>query len=300
MLRYGLLSMTILLVPTKAFCQQRLPETDAVRVADAVSTPRPPSQPQSVGNTHQPFQLNAIEQAYLDQVLGTWEIESSKIVTFRCPFERLEYNAFGPAPNIPHSKEKGELSYQKPDKGSFQITEIRRWVSNPIPPGQEPPKEIKGDWLPQPNLIGEHWVCDGEAVYEYRHQQEQLVVRPIPNEMRGKAIADGPLPFLFGAQAEKLKSRYWIRIAESPKPEEIWLQVFPKWAEDAANYQAVELILDRQRMLPVATRVHQPGGSRQVYVFRLAEATINGRLDRLIGLFQAPRTPFGWKRVVEK
>ena len=68
----------------------------------------------------------------------------------------------------------------------------------------------------QTNAIGEHWVCDGENVYEYRHDQKQLVVRPIPPAMQGQAIVDGPLPFLFGAEADKLKARYWMR-AEQPQ-----------------------------------------------------------------------------------
>ena len=81
------------------------------------------------------FQLNQLEQAYLDQVLGTWEVQSGKINTFKCSFERWEYNpTFGPGPNIPLNKDKGELSYQKPDKGSFQITEIKRWQAEPVPP----------------------------------------------------------------------------------------------------------------------------------------------------------------------
>ena len=72
------------------------------------------------------FQLNAVQQGYLDQVLSSWQNESAKVSIFQCPFERWEYNkAFGPGNGIPLNKNKGDLSYQKPDKGSFQITEVR-------------------------------------------------------------------------------------------------------------------------------------------------------------------------------
>jgi TIGR03009 family protein len=247
------------------------------------------------------FQLNPVEQAYLDQVLDTWQQESDKIVTFKCPFQRWEYNAaFGPGPNIPLNKDKGELSFQKPDKGSFQITEISTWQADPIPPGEQPPAEARGNWVTQPDAIGEHWVCDGTAVYEYRHDQKQLVERPIPAEMQGKSIVDGPLPFLFGAEAAKLKARYWMRVLQQPNPEEIWLQSMPKYQADAANYTAVVVILDRQRLLPKAMRVHLPDGSKHDYMFNLAETTVNGHFDRLRSLFQRPMTPLGWKRVVEE
>lgn len=246
------------------------------------------------------FQLNQLEQAYLDQVLETWERESAKVATFKCPFQRWEYNAaFGPGPNIPLNKDKGELSYQKPDKGSFQITEINKWQAKPMPPGEQQPAEVQGDWVNQPDAIGEHWVCDGKAVYEYRHDQKQLVVRPIPEELQGKSIVDGPLPFLFGAEADKLKQRYWMRIEQQSEPNKIWLQAKPKYQADAANYQAVEVMLDRQQLLPTAMRVLLPNGSSHLYLFDLTRATVNGHFDRLKALFQAPRTPLGWKRVVE-
>ena len=73
--------------------------------------------------------------------------------------------------------------------------------------GQAPPAQAQGNWVKQENAIGEHWVCDGTSIYEYRTEQKQLVERPIPKEMQGKAIVDGPLPFLFGAEAAKLKQR---------------------------------------------------------------------------------------------
>jgi TIGR03009 family protein len=247
------------------------------------------------------FQLNQLEQAYLDQVLDAWERESGKVQLFQCPFERWEYNAaFGPGANMPLSKEKGELSYQKPDKGSFQITEIAKWQAAPVPPGGPPPAQAQGQWNVQPDAIGEHWVCDGENVYEYRHDQKQLVVRPIPPQMRGTAIVDGPLPFLFGAEAAKLKERYWMRIEQQANNDEIWVQALPKHQQQAADFEAVEVILDRNRLMPKAMQVHLPNKDRHVYMFNLAEATVNGHWQRIVALFQAPRTPLGWKRVVEQ
>lgn len=278
-------------VPAAAQQQVSGPPTDAA--PGAAAPVGPPQAPEG-------FQLNQLEQAYLDQVLAAWERESAKIITFKCPFERWEYDpAFGPARDVPINKDKGELSFQKPDKGSFQITEVNKWQSKPVAPGEQPPAEVQGDWVTQPDAIGEHWVCDGKAVFEYRHDQKQLVERPIPPQMQGKAIVDGPLPFLFGAEAAKLKARYWMRIQQQADQNLIWLQAKPKFQADAANYQAVELMLDRQQLLPTAMRVHLPNGSSHLYLFSLQDASVNGHIDRLMTLFQAPRTPFGWKRVVE-
>ena len=89
------------------------------------TTPTPPAQPAALGP---PFQLSDTDQAYVDQILQMWENTSKEIKTFDSPFDRWEYDpVFGPA-DVPAIKSRGQLSYSKPDKGSFKINEIERYV----------------------------------------------------------------------------------------------------------------------------------------------------------------------------
>jgi TIGR03009 family protein len=247
------------------------------------------------------FALNVLQQAELDQVLTAWQQQSAKINTFKCDFERWEYNlVFGPSRDIPLNKNKGELSFGRPDKGSFRITEINTWKETPPPHGQPAPAERVGTWVPQPNAIGEHWVCDGKSVFEYRHDQKQLVERRIPPQLQGQAIVDGPLPFLFGANANKLKARYWMRVEQQPNQAQIWLTALPKFQAQAADFRAVQVILDRERLLPTHMQVHLPNGDRHMYTFNIAGAAINSPLQKLQAFFTLPRLPVGWKRIVEQ
>lgn len=241
------------------------------------------------------FRLNNIEQAFLEQVLNQWEEQSGQISTFNCDFTRLVYNpVFGPGKDengqqIAKNHEYGTVSYERPDKGSFQIKKVLAWDA------------AQGKHVENPNIVGEHWVCDGESVFQYRHDQKQLVVSPIPPEMRGKNIADGPLPFLFGAETEKLKARYWMRVDPRAQAGSIWLVALPKRRTDAANYQQVDLMLDSNRMLPTSMRVTAPDSSQTTYTFDLPNAGINSRMTAIWNtLFQAPKTPWGWKRIVEE
>ncbi|MEO1495883.1 MAG: hypothetical protein AAFV43_01910 [Planctomycetota bacterium] len=242
------------------------------------------------------FALAPAEQAYLDQVLQAWEAESGKIQTFSVGFTRMEYDpVFGPGKDpatgepIAKRHEDGELSYQRPDKGRFEITRVLAWDA------------AAGDHVENENIVGEKWVCDGKAVYEYATEQKQLKVRPIPPHMQGESIVDGPLPFLFGAEADKLKRRYWLRLDQKAPDDTLWLVARPKHHQDAANYTQVDLMLDRRRLLPTAMRVQAPDGVQTTYVFEMNTVKVNDTMARIWGqLFSAPRTPFGWKRVVEQ
>jgi TIGR03009 family protein len=278
--------------------QAQQPQTAQPQAAAPAPGPVAPQMPPG-------FPLNPLQQAAVDQALNAWQTQSGKIITFSCPFDRLEYvRAFGPIINgqsAPLNKNKGQLSYSKPDKGSFQIDKIYTYKELPPAAGDQAGAPRRGDWALQPNAIGEHWVCDGKSVYEFRSDQKQVIERPLPPRAPGESIIDGPLPFLFGAESEKLKQRYWIRIDErNGDPNQIWLNAWPKFQEQAANFRQVDVILDRQLQLPAAMRVTLPNGDQHVYAFEIKKANINGALQRLQNaLFERPRTPLGWKHVVE-
>lgn len=223
----------------------------------------------------EPFVLTPAEQAQLDRVLQFWEQRSAQIRTFRCKFFRMEYNAaFAPAgqANQPLHVDKGEIYYAAPDKGMFRVEE------------------------PRP----EHWICDGKAVYQYDYQQRYVIQRRLPPELQGKNITDGPLPFIFGARADQLKQRYWMRIVTpADAKNQIWLEVYPKFQADAANFRRVDIILATDTMLPFALQLHDPGGqSRVVYQFPPESVAVNAK--NLRDIFEdpfSPRLPRGWKMI---
>ncbi|TWT85525.1 hypothetical protein Pla123a_03320 [Posidoniimonas polymericola] len=253
------------------------------------------------------FQLNAQQQQYLDQVLAVWEKSSDQVKTFSCPFVRYEYDAFSPAANIASNIEEGEISYQKPDKGSFKIEKIHRWKAESVEPGYQGPP--KGKHEHDKNAIGEHWVCDGKSVFQYNFHTDpkQLVERPIPPEMQGKGIVDTPLPFLFGAEADKLKARFFMKAFQAldakrqPIPDVIQISAVPKKMADAVEYQMVEIQLDRRTLLPLSMNIIRPDSSRSAYVFYKDRVSINNTIDRLrwATLFATPSTPLGWQHVID-
>ncbi len=221
-----------------------------------------------------PFVLTPEEQQELEEVLRAWEARAAKVKTFQADFTLRVYDGvFAEGEEEPPPREyEGQLKYVAPDKGWFKVN------SKPM----------------------EHWVCDGKAIYQFEYRKKQLIVRPLPEEMRGKAISEGPLPFVFGMEAEKLLARYYMRIVTPPDIEgEIWLEAYPRYREDAANFRKVDIILDAQDLLPYAIQLHEPNGkSRKSYAFR--DPLVNDNLQIFKKFFEVPRTPLGWERIVEE
>ncbi len=245
------------------------------------------------------FKLTPTQQQYLNQFLETWEKNSSQVRTFKTPFVRQEYNMFSPTDattgqKVAYNLDQGTLGFQKPDKGSFHITERKQWKADPAQKG----KTATGTYEVLKRVIGERWVCTGTEIYEYRAEQKQLVVRAIPKELQGEAISNGPLPFIFGAKAADMKARYWMQLVSS-NATLIHLRAYPKRQADAANYRQIDIHLDAKQWLPKAMKVVAPDNSFSVYIFDLKKATVNGKMDILFGtLFQTPSTPWGWKKVL--
>jgi TIGR03009 family protein len=240
-----------------------------------------------------PFQLTPPEDADLQRLLNDWQNAGKGVKTFKCTFTLYQYDAqFGPKqkskenPNGAWREGEGQLKYAKPDRGMFQVESIKSWD------GQ------KGDWTEPEN--GEHWVCDGKSLYELDPRQKQVRVRPLPPHLQNQGIVSGPLPFLFGADAAQLRQRFWMRIVTPKEPKEVaetqvWIQAYPRWAQDAANYQRAELILSRGALQPIALRVVQLNGNPWTYQFKSIK--INDVWSGLKRDFAAPYTPIGWDRV---
>lgn len=241
----------------------------------------------------QPFILTMAEEQILDGLLRQWEQHSGNVNTFSARFTLFEYDAnWGPT-NVPKRKCLGEIRYAKPDKGFYQVSDIQNAGPN-------------GEFMPSKDP-GEKWICDGNAVFEYNPTKKQMIEHRLPPELRGKAISDGPLPFVFGVEMAKLKARYWLRIITPPEhaAKSVWLEAYPKQRSDAANYQRIEIILNTQDLMPQAVQVFLPNNQpykkvSNVYMFAdIRRNAILGQLGNFLTVFVRPDVPFGWQHVID-
>jgi TIGR03009 family protein len=277
----------------------------------------PPPQPRNNSNLQPPVlrtppaaaqapvpDLSPEQQQFLDNVLREWERRSKTVQRYRCTFKRWEYDAvFGPRDTF-KTYSDGVIQYSAPDKGLFKVTSIWDYTP-PAKPGEKP------TYVQRKGELGEHWICDGLSVFEHDAKTKQLFQRELPPEMRGTAIADGPFPFLFGAEAEKIKRRYWVQPLPTPPQVkgEYWLEAYPKLRQDAVNYLKVHVIIDHTDFLPkglvIFDRNFQPNQNpaRVTFTFERREVNWSVALQQLNLFnreFYEPKVPFGWKKVVEK
>ena len=230
--------------------------------------------------------LDAREQARLDRVLDVWEQSTAKVKTFSCQFIRWEYDLTRPK-NPPRpddtidnylvGKDTGEIRFAGPDKGYFN-------VAGPRP---------------------ERWICDGKSIYAYNFQAKLITEHRLPPEMQGKAITEGPLPFLFGAKAARLKSRYFLRLVPPPDAaarNQIGLEAYPRFLDDARNFSTAQAILSGnsgdQMLVMTGLQIVQPGRTKwAAYKFEAIMINRNGLLSLFQDVFTPRRPGLDWKIV---
>lgn len=244
-----------------------------------------------------PFTLTPQQQADLDRTLIRWEQQGASVRTFDCGFTRIDYDGVFNTSNQPSAILKGEICYAAPDKGLYQVEGAvvgYRWRNGQAEGGQF----VK-------DQQAERWICNGKSIFEYDFQNKRLVEYRLPPELQeGRALSEGPLPFVFGAKADYLKRRYVLRLVTPPEARgQVWLEAYPKFQADAANFQRATLILTESTMQPFALETVSPNGkSRTVYHFDRPRVNARNPLD-LLGVFENnwlnARTPRGWTKVVE-
>ncbi len=257
-------------------------------LAEGMVNPVPPFEP-----------LKPEYQDYLDRVLAKWEEESSKVNRYECEFLRYQ---FDPSLVTQHAYTvaAGTVKYMKPDKGLFKVNEIVYYKTEDE--NKQPKYEVNAQ-----KQFGEYWICDGQYVHVLDQNEKKCTKYQLPPHMRGQAIHMSPLPFVFGVKATELKARYWLRPLNPPadRKNEVWLEVYPRRADDAANYQRLQVVIDLQDWMPKGLIVFLPNyrpeaPHRELYEFKKRSINAANLMSALFQREFIPQDPpKDWKVIVE-
>ncbi len=247
-----------------------------------------------------PFEpLTEVQQQYLDQVLDVWEKRTAEVQRYQCEFTRWEYEPTM-HPTAPTRIAKGVLKFAAPDKGLFRVDESETIVDkSPNPKYAVNPEQ----------RFGEYWICDGEWIHDLDRNQEKATKTQLPPELRGKQIYLSPLPFLFGVKASEIKQRYWVRTVAPPEgSEDVWVEAFPKSADDSGNYSRVQVVLDRSTCLPTALIVFLPNwrpGQEHREIYQFSKQVTNWSFLNILKQklflqeFIPTKLPSSWRVIVQ-
>ncbi len=225
----------------------------------------------------------------LERVLNDWETKTARITKLRGRHQRFEYDSVFQV----EKRAVGSFWYQSPDKGriDFNVKGQPNIPNPPVNPGKLGPDG-------QPYRVEAEapaiWNCDGVNILQVNIPDKTYDQIEIPVRQRGENILDGPLPFLFGVKAEKLKARYILELGDKHDPQgkatsraQYHIIAKPLNANDARNWSRAEVLLNAKYCIPKAIRLIDPAGTKEtVYTFALNQMRPNEKLPWLPSPFK--------------
>lgn len=174
------------------------------------------------------------------------------------------------------------------DDKTFQVKEVAEGVARYKKPNLAL-MELHGKTNPQ---LFEKYVCTGTYLYEFAPASKEIRAHELPPPKPGQVADDNFLSFLFGMKAETARQRYDLRLVQEDKYY-IYIEVYPRTAEDKADFSRARLVLNNQTYLPRQLAFEQP--NKNTIIWDLPRLTSGANIN--MADFAQPVTPPGWKMV---
>lgn len=184
----------------------------------------------------------------LQAILNAWEAESGKIQTLAGMHERYVYNITFETATVA----SGKFFYAAPDRGRIDLEGVPPAKMNFGAAG--PKIGASGKPFKYSADRNEIWVCTGKEVVTAVELDKTFQAFPLPPDMQGKNIINGPLPFLFGMKADEARRRFDMKLLKDA-PTQAMILAIPRTQLDSANFGEATIILDKQNYLPFAVKL---------------------------------------------
>jgi TIGR03009 family protein len=225
----------------------------------------------------------------LEEILREWEATSSRFAKLIGNCRQVKVNhTFGV-----ETHSEGIFGYEAPDKGFYHMHPKKISKSE-----ASTRKTAEGELYTVESGTEENWVCTGKEIIKIDSKRGEYEIAPIPEDMRGKNIIEGPLPFLFGMKADQARRRYYLQLLKA-NDDFIVLKVIPRWTIDSANYREAQVKIKRSTFVPSAVMLTDTSGEAVTYHL-FTNVEVNPRKNFFDILKEDPFKPSlkGLKRVM--
>jgi TIGR03009 family protein len=223
----------------------------------------------------------------LQAVLDAWETESGKIQTLAGVHERYVYNITFETATVA----SGKFFYAAPDRGRIDLEGVDPEKMNFGAAGMK--KGAAGAPFTYKADRNEIWVCTGKEVVTAVELDKTYQAFPLPPDMQGKNIINGPLPFLFGMKADEARRRFELKLLNDD-PSKAIIRAIPRTQLDSQNFGQATIILDKQKYLPFAVQLIDTAGTTEtVFKFVPDKMAVNSpNFWGFFGRFGIKNDPF--------
>lgn len=186
-------------------------------------------------------------------LLDNWGESSAQIRELRGTHQRQVFDHVFQV----EKRSVGHFYYVAPDKGRIDLEPTK-------PAANETSKAVNEKKVPYALAAdrAERWICTGKEVLTINDESREYEVFPLPPDLQGQNIINGPLPFLFGLKAREAQQRFDMELLSNDKDTALILAQ-PLKPDDQANYSEARILLDKTTFLPKAVRLLDPSGNRE-------------------------------------
>lgn len=186
-------------------------------------------------------------------LLNNWGTSSAQIRELRGTHRRQVFDHVFQV----EKQSVGHFYYVSPDKGRIDLEPTK-----PAPNAKSKATSKEGVPYALAADRAERWICTGKEVLTINDEAREYEVFPLPPDLQGQNIINGPLPFLFGLKADEAQQRFDMELLSNEAATALILAK-PLRPDDQANYSEARILLDKTTFLPKAVRLLDPSGNRE-------------------------------------
>jgi TIGR03009 family protein len=182
----------------------------------------------------------------MDDLLRLWEGQSAKLKTLEVSIYRIDKD---PAWWDQEEHYLGHAAFKSPQLAYLDFRKVK------LHPEVDPKDKNKKRLVPDKKnnqVVSTPYqtiVCTGPEVWDYHYDVKQIYIYTLDKDERRRAIAEGPLPFLFNMKASEARARYNM-VLHGQDDKRYLVKIEPLLPEEQQRYSIAWIYLDRDYLLP--------------------------------------------------